>query len=644
MKKTSRRFIGLLLVIALLVSLPVVSMAGDATDDLAVNNEIEDNLVIDGNDEIDDAPVVDEPAIDKTDDKPASLVVTNSVASMGNVVAQDATSEQVFEKSIFVMLGTSKADVITQLNNTKVWNNVRYVYLESWVNDDYDAGVSGSYNFTNKMAKSTTDTTTYKVKVTVTVVDDLTDKTLGELFKDDEFAKYVYVEILGNTSGDANSHDLDIDDATKFIKSGNSARTSLTNLNKYNLESLDGIEHFRALENLSYQPQSGNANITEIPRGVTELTNLHTITINYCKITEVPDFISQVKSLKTLNLRRNKIGNNFENCYNITNLESLTLIENGITEIPAGISKLKKLNYLSFAFNKIKDVPDEVWNLKTLTGLALANNIISDISGVKNLTNLDLLTLSNNRISDFSPLYENESTYIGGKLNFSQFRGSQMDGQVKYADNAIEVPVGSTTAAVDINDYQFNYFSSTYMGGKEENGGDEVTVYDKADINVIFNYGYYPQISTPDKITHEKDNGNATEKVGRKNAAKKDRTFNLPIKDFVKEDGTTISAVLLTMQAPGAQKENSYSENWTSFYNCDITYIIPVSIAKPAVAGDDAVPPSSVLGEEAPAEDEAKVLGEEAKTFDSMDWALIAGIALVMLIGLAVLFRRREME
>lgn len=476
---------------------------------------------------------------------------------------------------------------------------------------------------------------------------------LGAYFPDSGFAKYVYEVVLKSPDGasaDPQDYPLTADDISK-IKSHTTISISDTYSggaynSLYGIKKIDGVKYFENLTNISinqYSNYTKNApGLTEIPAEINSLNKLKSLTLGYGDLTEIPDLSGIADTLTTLNLQYNKINKGVENCYELENLQNLYFIGNHITEIPEGISNLTKLGALSFAFNRIKVVPEEVWKMTHLWNLALANNEISNIDGVSNLNRLTIFTIANNNISDFSELY--------GKcpsLNFSGNGNLQTSGQIKYASEAIKVPAGATSADVDIRNYEFKYCANGYRNG---DNSDKVTVYDKLELGVAFyQYDYYPQLALPNMITHHI--GDATKDVDRVKGTTEENTFKLKIDTFEKADGTKISAVILRMQAPDAIKEVDGRENWTSFFNCDITYIIPIAYEEetPVVKGDDATPvvtTPTVLGEEAKddaSNDDGKVLGEEAKTADQSN-AMTFMIVLIAALGIAMVLVTRRMS
>lgn len=448
---------------------------------------------------------------------------------------------------------------------------------------------------------------------TSNTVSDLTaGEKLGKYFTDPGFAEYTYVKVLGKTSGNASDYELTDSDIAK-IEGKSDALTQSGPINGINIESVEGIKYYK---------------------------NINRLNIWQNKLSGFPDEFAGLTKLTAINCMYNEIKDGVENCYKAPNLNTLQLLGNKIETIPAGISNCK-LIYISFALNQISTIPDEIFGMDTITDLALANNKISDIDGVQKLPKLRLFTIANNNVSDFSPLYG-----IANQLTFGSSGFTQTSGQVKYADKAIKVSENAISAAVDIRNYEFNYCANGY-----KTGGDKVTVYDKTDLGVAFNvYNYYPQLATPDKITQQIQT--ATQNVDRANGSKEDNTFSLTIGAFEKADGTTINAVLLRMQAPEATPEVLGSENWTSFYNCDITYIIPVEFEKAAEVKPEEKKPDdapAVAGEESfddeDGDNEQTVLGEEAKTSDDMNTVAYV-MVMVMLFASLCLFLagRRNMR
>ena len=109
-----------------------------------------------------------------------------------------------------------------------------------------------------------------------------------------------------------------------------------------------------------------------------------------------------LKNLRYLSLRKNNIYD-ISSLKDLTKLTYISLRENHISDV-SSLKELRDLTYLHIGFNyRISDVTP-LKNLTNLLHLQLDHNKISDVSPLKNLTNLKHLDASDNQISDLSSL------------------------------------------------------------------------------------------------------------------------------------------------------------------------------------------------------------------------------------------------
>ena len=145
-------------------------------------------------------------------------------------------------------------------------------------------------------------------------------------------------------------------------------------------------------------PRIASAQIVDIPD-----PNLRTI-LELALGKEAADDITQAEmaSLKSLDALKSNINDltGLEFAINLTEIE---LRGNRISDV-SPLKNLTNLTKLRLGTNrKISDV-SPLKNLTNLTFLDIDSNQISDVSPLKNLTNLTWLDLDDNRISDVSPL------------------------------------------------------------------------------------------------------------------------------------------------------------------------------------------------------------------------------------------------
>ncbi len=176
----------------------------------------------------------------------------------------------------------------------------------------------------------------------------------------------------------------------------------------HNITNLDGLQHFTSLEKLDLQ---GN-NITDIPP------------------------LKSLKSLKELNLCCNSLQS-IEALGSLENLEKLNISWNGISDI-GPLEKLTRLKELwlgsssmlapvAYNQNKISDVSalkdmsdmevldlqeldikdiDALKEMRKLKKLLLRGNEASDLASLQNLAELEYLDISGNNVQDINPLAE----------------------------------------------------------------------------------------------------------------------------------------------------------------------------------------------------------------------------------------------
>ncbi|GFP95110.1 receptor-like protein 12 [Phtheirospermum japonicum] len=128
-----------------------------------------------------------------------------------------------------------------------------------------------------------------------------------------------------------------------------------------------------------------------------ELYNLQTLLLRYCKLQEIPREIGNLINLRHLNLSKNaslkelprEIGN-------LINLRHLDLSWNESLELPREIGNLINLRHLDLSFNgSLKELPREIGNLINLRYLNLSDNeslkeLPREIGNLINLRHLNL--------------------------------------------------------------------------------------------------------------------------------------------------------------------------------------------------------------------------------------------------------------
>lgn len=291
-------------------------------------------------------------------------------------------------------------------------------------------------------------------------------------------------------------------------------------------------EHIDAITDYSKELNLYNKGVEDIT-GIGYLVNLTGANFGYNNITEIPE----------------EIGN-------LTNMKSLNFFMNNISSIPEDcIGNMTNLWNLSFAFNAISEVPEDIFTLENLTNLALANNQISSVDGIEKLGKLTSFTIANNLVNDISGIQNNLSM-------------RQASGQLRY-ESSITVAQGATEAVIDLNDYAFSYSGlngegnmapvSTFRYYPETPGVYETSIQTDPD---FVGKGYHHYVE-PANLASYAAVAQVIDKTAEENLVTV--TFAADAEYFTLRFGNAEPADL-----PSADKQ------WTSFWNFDITYIIPI--------------------------------------------------------------------
>lgn len=216
-------------------------------------------------------------------------------------------------------------------------------------------------------------------------------------------------EALGKESGDP-------------ITAADMATLTVLRARERGIRSIAGMELATNLETLDLYdnpftdlaPLSGLANLrslkfSDLPQlaydltALSELTNLHTLEINYGGL------INDLSPISTLtNLRHLDIGNarsiaDLTPLSEMTDLEFLSINYGDIADLSV-LSKMEQLRRLSLENSRISDLRP-LSALSELYWLALSGNLIADLSPLSG-SNLNALYVDRNAITDISPLSE----------------------------------------------------------------------------------------------------------------------------------------------------------------------------------------------------------------------------------------------
>jgi leucine-rich repeat protein SHOC2 len=182
---------------------------------------------------------------------------------------------------------------------------------------------------------------------------------------------------------------------------------SLKNLEALRIEILinvipDSIQNLVQLNRL--EVFHGGQQVVRIPKWLTKLTNLTTLSISNASFKDVPDLFKYLKNLKELSLPRT-IYYGFPNYFidlKDLPLEKFSICCGQFTVLPKWINELKSLKELDISSTKITTLPDTIGNLGNLETLRLMFN--RNFSGVPdsicNLQNLQALELNENNLSE----------------------------------------------------------------------------------------------------------------------------------------------------------------------------------------------------------------------------------------------------
>ena len=120
----------------------------------------------------------------------------------------------------------------------------------------------------------------------------------------------------------------------------------------------------------------------DLPKTISSLVSLETLTITYNFITEIDESIGNLQNLKSF-----IIGS--------------WLGSNPLKKLPESISKLQKLEEIYATNCELESLPELFVNLKNLENLDLSMNKISKLpKSIKKLKNLKRLNLKGNPISE----------------------------------------------------------------------------------------------------------------------------------------------------------------------------------------------------------------------------------------------------
>lgn len=137
--------------------------------------------------------------------------------------------------------------------------------------------------------------------------------------------------------------------------------------------------------------------------GISELTNLENLSVNFPIKSEDKDLLSKLSNLKRLNIENVNIENTLD-ISNLVQLEHLDLINCSVNDL-SFLQELTNLRSLLLDQNSINDL-SPIRDLTELSALYLRSNNITSIEPLSNLTNLKYLNIESNHIKNLTPLLD----------------------------------------------------------------------------------------------------------------------------------------------------------------------------------------------------------------------------------------------
>jgi internalin A len=166
--------------------------------------------------------------------------------------------------------------------------------------------------------------------------------------------------------------------------------------NCYKILGIDNyLFYYKKLEMISLD--ISGLDLTSIPQGVTEITNLIKIDLSHNRISDYR-FLEKLDSLRILYLSSNQISD-ISFLEKTKNINSLDLSHNQISDISL-LEKMKKIQSLDLSHNQISDI-SFLEKTKNILSLNLCFNQISDISPIVHLIQKGL-QISNLNLQEFN--------------------------------------------------------------------------------------------------------------------------------------------------------------------------------------------------------------------------------------------------
>jgi len=140
--------------------------------------------------------------------------------------------------------------------------------------------------------------------------------------------------------------------------------------------------------------------LTALPDGLRDLTNLTTLNINNNQLTKLPNWLGNLTTLTELVIEGSQLTALPDSLGNLTALTRLWLGENRLTTLPDSLENLTALTELDLGGNHFTAMPSWLGNLTALTKLYLDNNRLTTLpDSLENLTVLTELDLGGNHFT-----------------------------------------------------------------------------------------------------------------------------------------------------------------------------------------------------------------------------------------------------
>ncbi|WP_239256315.1 MucBP domain-containing protein [Listeria ilorinensis] len=155
--------------------------------------------------------------------------------------------------------------------------------------------------------------------------------------------------------------------------------------------------------------------VTAIPDGVTDMSNVTELEAAGTGMTTIPDIVGELDTLTELNWNQNGLTEFPEVAFELPNLQRLEINGGTISEIPKEITQLSgTLEELDIRFNQLVTLPEEMfttspWGSKNeLQLLTQDNQIVSDVP----MANLDDYNQGNNLLEHATTSYQRQDQLI----------------------------------------------------------------------------------------------------------------------------------------------------------------------------------------------------------------------------------------